>query len=153
MVFSLFSKPKPAPVRERSAKPKVMPTVHVGGISTVTARSIAAQAPIFKSGPLTDEVKKQRRVTAPNDAKLKDGSLRWLEQLPKQHRPLKTCQAYPHVVNHLAGWWDIPEGLSDYFEDLLNSKRTGRQGFPLPVKAELETLRAYARVKKLLIER
>jgi hypothetical protein len=154
MVFSFFNKPKsaPAPARERVAKPKVVPTVHVGGISTVAKRAPVEEV-FFKQPGTSDAVKKLRRQPTASDLRLKDEALQWMSQLPREVRPMKTCQAYPHVVNHLAGWWPIPEGLTDYFDDLLESKRKGRQGFPEPVRKELEVLQTYARLKKLLIQR
>ncbi len=143
MVFT-FLKPKPKAQPARRASSARLPDVIVGRVG-------AAQAMAATSKPSSnDTMKKLRRPPTSTEMRVGDVTMAWLQSLPTDIRPLKTCHAYPHVVNHLAGWWDNAEGLGSYFEDLLYSSRSARVGFPPPIKAEIENLRAFASSQKLL---
>lgn len=146
MAFS-FLKPKPkAPVAPAARpRPPAMPKVMVG--------NVGAPEPLARA-PNIDDVdepsrqamyKKLRRPPSATETRVGEAALQWLLTLPKDVRPVKCCQAYPHVVNHLAGWWDSPEALASYFDDLLHSRRKQRAGFPAPVLAEIQALLAHAR--------
>ncbi len=152
MAFSFLKlklKPTPAPVRPRPVTPQ-RPVVQVGHVGagraspsddTVDEQAEASKHSIYK---------KLRRAASHTELRVGDAAMAWLLTLPPNVRPLNCCKAYPHVVNHLAGWWDSPDALGEYFVDLLNSPRKKRAGFPPPVKTELEALLAYARVEKLV---
>ena len=47
---------------------------------------------------------------------------------------------YPHVLNRLAGLWSAPAEAQRCLEELLLTSRSGRQGFPPAVIAELMLL-------------
>jgi hypothetical protein len=68
----------------------------------------------------------------------------WLSSLPEQVRPVALAKRYPRIANILALDWDRPAACRRYFNELLFDHRRGnRQGFPLDVHRELETLRDY----------
>lgn len=71
-------------------------------------------------------------------------SVKWLRSLPEQVRPVALASQYPRIANLLALDWKKPEACSRYLDDLLVDRRRGnRNGFPLDVHQELETLRDY----------
>ena len=47
---------------------------------------------------------------------------------------------YPHVLNRLAHLWSVPAEAQRCLEELLLTSRSGRQGFPPAVIAELMLL-------------
>jgi hypothetical protein len=47
---------------------------------------------------------------------------------------------YPHVLNRLASLWSVPAEAQRCLEELLLTSRSGRQGFPPAVIAELMLL-------------
>lgn len=146
-----FLKPKPSASASRAApKDKRVPSVHVGGVNT-GAQGARRPPPMF--APASPDVwKKQRKLPGATETRVSDAAMAWMQSLPKAHRPMRTCQAYPHVVNHLCGWWDNPDALASYFDDLLNSSRQNRQGFPAPIKTEIETLLTFARLRGLVVK-
>jgi len=68
---------------------------------------------------------------------------KWLEQLPPEVFPSALATTYPRIVNLIALEWNDRRNCSKYFSELLNDQRGGRQGFPAPVRRDLENLRAY----------
>ena len=150
MAFSFLKpKPKPSPLPSRPRPTAVaIPKVMVGNVGAVPALPEAA--------PLNDEAgrerfyRKLRREPTATELRVGEAAMAWLVALPKHVRPVQCCRAYPHVVNHLAGWWDSAEGLGAYFDDLLNSPRKQRAGFPPAIRAELEALLAHARAEGLV---
>ena len=68
---------------------------------------------------------------------------KWLEQLPPEVFPSALATTYPRIVNLIALEWNDRRNCSRYFSELLNDQRGGRQGFPAPVRRDLENLRAY----------
>ncbi len=141
----LKPKPKAPPARPRS-NASSLPTVMVGSVGAAVPRNAsdsddATKALIYK---------KLRRSPTQTELRVGDTAMAWLISLPKDLRPVQCCQRYPHVVNHLAGWWDNAEGLTAYFDDLRNGSRKQRAGFPAPVKSEIEALYAHAQGVGLL---
>lgn len=64
------------------------------------------------------------------------------------HRfPHKLATGFPHVVRKLDELWNDPPALTEYFSELMVSKRPGRRGFPPEVGAEILALSlAYDRI-------
>lgn len=61
--------------------------------------------------------------------------------------PHKLAEGFPHVVRQLDALWNDPEALTEYFSELMVSKRPGRRGFPPEVGAEILALSlAYDRI-------
>jgi hypothetical protein len=74
------------------------------------------------------------------DDAVSDATHKWVQRLPPEFRPYRLCAAFPRIANRLAELWRDP-GLTDhYLDELLHSRREGRQGFPPAVSAELHTL-------------
>ena len=72
------------------------------------------------------------------------GTIKWLTSLPQEVRPIVLAKRYPRIANVLALDWCRQEACRLYFGDLLLDHRRGnRQGFPLDVHREVETLRDY----------
>jgi hypothetical protein len=141
----LFLKPKPKSLAETArarssatASPKVM-------VGNVGAAVRSTPLPDVDDSSRQAMFKKLRRSPSATEIRVGDAAMTWLLGLPQELRPLQCCKAYPHVVNHLAGWWESPEALASYFDDLLHSHRKQRAGFPAPIKAELLALLAHAR--------
>lgn len=82
----------------------------------------------------------QRRAPRACDEALTGTARRWLRGLPHRRRPIRLCQLYPRLANRLAWVWAQPERAAQVLEDLLQDRRGGRQGFPAPVRRELERL-------------
>jgi hypothetical protein len=59
----------------------------------------------------------------------------------KQSRALAAIEAYPHISDRICALWGYPE-IWPYLERLvlIEANRSGRQGFPLEVQAELMVL-------------
>lgn len=145
MAFSFLKpKPKPAPAARPRPSASAMPKVMVGNVGATAAASAPAGRDADDASR-QQMFKKLRRAPSATEMRVGDAAMTWLLSLPKELRPLQCCKAYPHVVNHLAGWWDSPEALDSYFDDLLQSRRKQRVGFPAPIKAEIEALFAHAR--------
>jgi hypothetical protein len=68
---------------------------------------------------------------------------KWLEQLPPEVFPSALATSYPRIVNLIALEWNDRRNCSRFFSELLHDHRGGRQGFPAPVRRDLENLRAY----------
>jgi len=66
-----------------------------------------------------------------------------LDQLPPEVFPRALATQYPRIVNLIALQWNDRSGCSTVFKELLDDQRGGRQGFPDPVRRDLEKLRAY----------
>jgi hypothetical protein len=82
----------------------------------------------------TDWGQPQRRLPRASDEALSGTARRWLRQLPSRRRPLRLCQLYPRVANRLAWSWHDAELTTQTFDDLLQDRRGGRQGFPAKAK-------------------
>lgn len=54
--------------------------------------------------------------------------------------PYKLAAGFPHVVRKLDELWNDPPALTEYFSELMVSKRPGRRGFPPEVGAEILAL-------------
>jgi hypothetical protein len=66
-----------------------------------------------------------------------------LDQLPPKVFPSALATHYPRIVNLIALQWNDPNSCPKFFKELLDDQRDGRQGFPAPVRRDLENLRAY----------
>ncbi|HHW64762.1 MAG TPA: ankyrin repeat domain-containing protein [Rhodocyclaceae bacterium] len=61
--------------------------------------------------------------------------------------PHKLAAGFPHVMHRLEEYWNDADALTEYFSELMVSKRPGRRGFPPEVGAEILTLSlAYDRI-------
>jgi hypothetical protein len=54
--------------------------------------------------------------------------------------PHHLAAGFPHVMRKLEQYWDDPDALTDYFSELMVSRRPGRRGFPPEVGAEILSL-------------
>ncbi len=61
--------------------------------------------------------------------------------------PHRLVADFPHIARKLDELWNDPEALTEYFSELMVSKRAGRRGFPPEVGAEILALSlAYDRI-------
>ncbi len=61
--------------------------------------------------------------------------------------PHKLAAGFPHVMHRLEEYWNDADALTEYFSELMVSKRPGRRGFPPEVGAEILALSlAYDRI-------
>lgn len=54
--------------------------------------------------------------------------------------PHHLAARFPHVMQKLDQYWDDPDALTEYFSELMVSRRPGRRGFPPEVGAEILSL-------------
>jgi len=87
----------------------------------------------------------ERRPSRLSDEALTGTTRSWLRSLPWRQRPMALCLRFPRVANRLAWCWRDGALCEQVFEDLLQDRRGGRNGFPTPVLRELQRLRAYRR--------
>lgn len=64
----------------------------------------------------------------------------WIESLPANARPRALALRFARIVNNICAAWDDPTACRKYFDDLLEDKRGGRQGFPMDVLREIQKL-------------
>lgn len=76
---------------------------------------------------------------------LNDQAIALLQALPPPMRLVALRNGFARIVNHIAAIWDDAPAFDRYVDSLLVDTRGKRQGFPLPVVAELAELRAYHR--------
>lgn len=74
---------------------------------------------------------------------LNEAALKLVEELPVDVRPAQTATRFPHILNRFAQLWQSPKLIDRYFDSLLMDQRGGRQGFPLSILTELQTLKEY----------
>jgi hypothetical protein len=61
--------------------------------------------------------------------------------------PHRLAEGFPHVMHKLDEYWNDNDALTEYFSELMVSKRPGRRGFPPEVGAEILSLSlAYDRI-------
>ena len=61
--------------------------------------------------------------------------------------PHRLAAGFPHVMEKLEEYWNDSDALTEYFSELMVSKRPGRRGFPPEVGAEILSLSlAYDRI-------
>jgi hypothetical protein len=87
----------------------------------------------------------QRRRPTATDRALTGVAIDWLLGLPEQFRPTATCEQFPRIVNAVAASWAQPVERDVLLDSLLSNRRSHRAGCPLPVRIEIEALRAAAR--------
>jgi hypothetical protein len=100
-----------------------------------------------------------KHVAAPNvsesaapAAELSREAVRLLLALDATRSVRALPSKYPHVLNRLARLWSAPAEAQRCLEDLLLSSRTGRQGFPPAVIAELMLLQGRNRKRLPLVK-
>lgn len=54
--------------------------------------------------------------------------------------PHHLAAGFPHVMRKLEEYWNDPDALTEYFSELMVSRRPGRRGFPPEVGAEILSL-------------
>ena len=84
-----------------------------------------------------------RRPPAPFDRALTRLGTRWLQSIPRRHRPRELASRYPHVINRMALLWGKRDLVDLYFDDLMVDRRGGRQGFPREVSQEILALHGH----------
>ncbi|HEY4040162.1 MAG TPA: hypothetical protein VGM15_15185 [Burkholderiaceae bacterium] len=89
--------------------------------------------------------KAMRQPPSPYDESLAISALAWLKELPPEAVPVLLVNRFPRIVNRLARFWDSPQMIDAYFEDLLVDPCGKRQGFPDEVLAEIYALAQYHR--------
>jgi hypothetical protein len=111
-------------------------------VSLAVARATLNQLPsgLEHLHDQTNYWKKLRRAPTADDQRVNDSGLVWMARLPQLLRPHETAIRYPHVVNNLAKAWSDDDARAVLFDDLLNSPRRKRKGFPVDVARELRAL-------------
>lgn len=116
-------------------------------VSMAAARAVANELPSGVEKVL-DNIPgywhRVRRATAKRDLVLTPSTIEWMRRLPKEIWPLQTGASYPRVLNQLALVWRNPIERETQFEQLLNSTRKNRRGFPESVQVELQTLHMHS---------
>ena len=120
LVAPSASPPAPPPA-DRPAEPAARPAVRYGRRRSDEPRSTAG------------------RPT------LNEQAIALLQVLPPPMRLVALRNGFARIVNHIAAIWDDAQAFDRYVDSLLVDTRGKRQGFPLPVVAELAELRAYHR--------
>ena len=125
-----------------TCKPVLERAVSHSEVTHTVNPSAAPKAPLSPAGAVAQEVVCLRKAE-PID-RLLPGCINWLASLPEQVRPSALANQYPQIANVLALDWCRHEACQRYFDDVLIEHRRGtRQGFPVDVHRELETLRDY----------
>ena len=110
-----------APAPRRPDEPAARPAVRYGRRRSDEPRSTAGRPP------------------------LNEQAIALLQVLPPPMRLVALRNGFARIVNHIAAIWDDAQAFDRYVDSLLVDTRGKRQGFPLPVVAELAELRAYHR--------
>jgi hypothetical protein len=84
-----------------------------------------------------------RKPVDPEDGVLHARTMRWMDRLPAELKPVATTLAYTRVVNRIADLWSHCEYTRLHFQSLLIDRRKGRRGFPPEVRQELVALQKY----------
>lgn len=82
----------------------------------------------------------RRHRPGPTDRALAGSTIDWLIALPLALRPKALCDTYPRAANAIAAAWHAPS-CPAVLDELLESKRPGRRGFPPEIRAEIQALR------------
>lgn len=123
-------------------KPAFERAISDNDVTHTVRPSAAPKPPSRPDNAVTPELVRLRKAK-PMDH-LMPMCLKWLGSLPEQLRPIALTSQYPRIANLLALNWSEPALCRRYLDDLLTDHLRGnRQGFPLGVHRELETLRAY----------
>jgi hypothetical protein len=86
-----------------------------------------------------------RQPASPYDGKLNLAATAWMSELPQQVAPLTLAHQFPRIVNRLARFWDSPQMIDQYLEQLLVDRRGRRKGFPEKALEELYALAEFHR--------
>jgi hypothetical protein len=106
--------------------------------AAVVKTSQAARPSPSVSPPDVAQLRKANPATT-----LLPSSMRWLEQLPEEVRPVQLARDFPRIVNLLAASWPQPAEFHLYGDRLLVDHRGNRKGFPIPIREELHRLLNY----------
>lgn len=106
---------------------------HPGWSSTITPGAVPRPPQPPRSGS----------TRSPQRRSLTDEAHVWLARIPPRYQPLATARRHPHIVNRLAALWAVPGELPGYFQELMLSRRAGRQGFTFEVLTELADLQGW----------
>ena len=75
--------------------------------------------------------------------KLRDETITWLAQLPRNVQPTALVEQFPRIANRIAELWAMPLRCEKYVDELLFDTRDNtRQGFPPQVAFEISYLKA-----------
>lgn len=67
----------------------------------------------------------------------------WIAALPEAARPHALATQFARVANSVCAVWNDPTAGRQYLADLFSDHRGHRQGFPLDVMHDIESLLAY----------
>ncbi len=116
-------------------------------VSFAAARTVANQLPTgieLMLDKIPGYWHKVRRPTNKRDLVLTPSTIEWMRRLPKEIWPLQTGAMYPRILNELALSWRDREEREARFDELMNSPRKNRRGFPTSVEEELRSLHLHA---------
>ena len=75
--------------------------------------------------------------------KLRDETITWLAQLPRNVQPTALVDQFPRIANRIAELWEMPLRCEKYVDELLfDTRDNSRQGFPPEVAFEISYLKA-----------
>lgn len=66
-----------------------------------------------------------------------------IDSFPKENKPLALAEQFPRIINRISLVWPYPTECEEYLNSLITDNRTGRQGFPFAVLAEISNLRDF----------
>jgi hypothetical protein len=106
-------------------------TFHASGTAT-------GRAPVPVAGDLVQGVPARRaRESLSEDARA------LMNSLPDDVPVTAIALDFPHVLNRIADAWEDATAFEGVLRDLLLDTRGDREGFPIAVEEELETLQAH----------
>ena len=121
--------------RRKQATPGTQADLPSGAPGPVAQDSGAADSP-------PAETKAWMRKARPVEYML-PATVKWLEALPPEVRPVSLAGQYARIANLLAQHWSDDKACRAYFDELLTGRRGKRRGFPAHVRRELWVLREH----------
>jgi hypothetical protein len=83
------------------------------------------------------------RVPGTSTEELRDETVTWVAQLPRDVQPKALVQHFPRIANRIAELWETPLRCEKYLEELLfDTRNNTRQGFPAQIAFEISYLKA-----------
>lgn len=89
-----------------------------------------------------------RSAPNPRDRTLSKVAEEWRDRVSPRLPTQALCERYPRIANRIALCWSDQVLTERLLDDLLRDRRGGRNGFPVPVHAELVALAAELRKNK-----
>ena len=92
---------------------------------------------------MSDNQSQISRASSTSTEKLRDETVTWLAQLPRDVQPNALVQHFPRIINRIAELWETPLRCEKYLDELLFETRNNtRQGFPPQIAFEISYLKA-----------